>query len=83
MEQAAKTALQRGEDMSQTETAYYTALQQYVSDCRIALNQGNYELPPAPQLADFDVELQAYKQQVREEVAQEAASIGIDRKSVV
>ena len=77
MEQAAKTALQRGEDMSQTETAYYTALQQYVSDCRIALNQGNYELPPAPQLADFDVELQAYKQQVREEVAQEAASIGM------
>ena len=77
MEQAAKTALQRGEDMTQTETAYYTALQQYVSDCRIALNQGNYELPPAPRLTDFDVELQAYKQQVREEVAQEAASIGM------
>ena len=77
MEQAAKTAMLRGEDLTQTETAYYTAMQQYVSDCRGALNQGSYELPPVPQLADFDAELQAYKQQVREEIAQEAASAGM------
>ena len=77
MEQAASAAMRRGEDLTQTETAYYTVLQQYVSDCRGALNQGSYELPPVPQLADFDVELQAYKQQVREEIAQEAASAGM------
>ena len=77
MEQAAKTALRRGEDLTQTETAYYTAMQQYVSDCRGALNQGSYELPPVPQLADFDAELQAYKEQVREEIAQEAANAGM------
>ena len=77
MEQAAKTAMRRGEDLTQTETAYYTAMQQYVSDCRGALNQGSYELPPVPQLADFDAELQAYKQQVREEIAQESASAGM------
>ena len=77
MEQAAKTAMRRGEDLTQTENAYYTAMQQYVSDCRGALNQGSYELPPVPQLADFDAELQAYKEQVREEIAQEAASAGM------
>lgn len=77
MEQAAQAAMRRGEDLTQTETAYYTAMQQYVSDCRGALNQGSYELPPVPQLADFDAELQAYKQQVREEIAQEAASAGM------
>ena len=77
MEQAANAAMQRGEDLTQTETAYYTAMQQYVSDCRGALNQGSYELPPVPQLSDFDAELQAYKQQVREEIAQEAASAGM------
>ena len=77
MEQAAKTAMRRGEDLTQTETAYYTAMQQYVSDCRGELNQGSYELPPVPQLADFDAELQAYKKQVREEIAQEAASAGM------
>ena len=77
MEQAAKAAMQRGEELPPTEAAYYTALQQYVSDCRGALNQGNYELPPVPQLADFDAELQAYKEQVREEIAQEAASAGM------
>ena len=77
MEQAANAAMRRGEDLTQTETDYYTAIQQYVSDCRGALNQGSYELPPVPQLADFDAELQAYKQQVREEIAQEAASAGM------
>ncbi len=77
MERAANAAMRRGEDLTQTETAYYTAMQQYVSDCRGALNQGSYELPPVPQLADFDAELQAYKQQVREEIAQEAASAGM------
>ena len=77
MEQAANAAMRRGEDLTQTETDYYTALQQYVSDCRGALNQGSYELPPVPQLPDFDAELQAYKQQVREEIAQEAANAGM------
>lgn len=77
MEQAAQTVMQQGSDLSQTQTAYYTDLQRYVSDCRGALNQGNYELPPVPQLSDFDAELQAYKQQVKEEITQEAASAGM------
>ena len=34
-------------------------------------------MPPVPQLADFDVELEAYKEHVKEEIAQEAAAAGI------
>ena len=77
MEQAATAALQSGESMTPPETAYHTAVQTYVAECRGKLNSGDYELPPAPRLADFDPELQAYKEHVREEIAQEAAAAGM------
>lgn len=77
MEQAAAAALQSGESMTPPETAYHTAVQAYVAECRGKLNSGDYELPPAPRLADFDPELQAYKEHVKEEIAQEAAAAGM------
>ena len=77
MEHIATQALQENEAMTSTETAYHTAMKDYVSKCRTMVNQGNYELPPAPQLKDFDTELEAYKEHVKEEIAQEAAAAGM------
>ena len=77
MEQAATAALQSGESLTPTETDYHAAVQAYVAECRGKLNSGDYELPPAPRLADFDAELQAYKEHVKEEIAQEAATAGM------
>ncbi|MCM1488383.1 MAG: YodL domain-containing protein, partial [Firmicutes bacterium] len=77
MEHTATQALQGNEAMTSTETAYHTAMQEYVSQCRTMVNSGNYELPPAPQLKDFDTELEAYKEHVKEEIAQEAAAAGM------
>ena len=77
MERIATEALQNGDNLTPTETAYHTAMQAYVSECRGLINQGEYNLPPVPQLADFDVELQAYKEHVKEEIAQEAAAAGM------
>ena len=77
MERIAGEALQNGDNLTPTETAYHTAIQAYVSECRGLINQGEYHLPPVPQLADFDVELQAYKEHVKEEIAQEAADAGM------
>ena len=77
MEQAATDALQSGESMTPPETAYHTAVQAYVAECRGKLNSGDYELPPAPRLADFDPELQAYREHVKEEIAQETAAAGM------
>ena len=77
MEQAATKALQENGDMTPTETAYHTAMQEYVSKCRTMVNSGDYSLPPVPQLKDFDPELAAYKEHVKEEIAQEAAAAGM------
>ena len=77
MERIAGKALQAGDNMTPTETAYHTAIQAYVSECRGLVNQGEYHLPPVPQLRDFDVELAAYKEHVKEEIAQEAADAGM------
>ena len=41
------------------------------------LNQGQYDLPEPPKLADFDQSLQDYKAQVQAEIAQEAAAAGM------
>ena len=76
MERTAGEALQK-DNLTPTETAYHTAIQSYVSECRGLINQGEYHLPPIPRLADFDVELQAYKEHVKEEIAQEAADAGM------
>jgi len=77
MEQTAKTALQKSENMLSVEIAYHNAILEYVSKNREKINQGDYNLEPAPQLADFDTELQAYKEKVKEEIIQEAANAGM------
>ena len=41
------------------------------------LNQGRYDLPEPPKLADFDQSLQDYEAQVQAEIAQEAADAGM------
>ena len=74
MEQTATKALEENSGMTATETAYHTAMKEYVSKCRSMVNSGNYDLPPVPQLKDFDTELEAYKEHVKEEIAQEAAA---------
>ena len=77
MERIATEALQENGNMTPTETAYHTAMKAYVSECRSMVNSGNYDLPPAPQLKDFDTELTDYKEHVKEEIAQEAAAAGM------
>ena len=77
MERIATKALQENGNMTPTETAYHTAMKEYVSKCRTMVNSGDYNLPPAPQLKDFDTELAAYKEHVKEEIAQEAAAAGM------
>ena len=74
MEQTATKALEENSGMTATETAYHTAMKEYVSKCRAMVNSGDYSLPPVPQLKDFDTELEAYKEHVKEEIAQEAAA---------
>ena len=41
------------------------------------LNQGRYDLPEPPKLADFDQSLQDYEAQVQAEIAPEAAAAGM------
>ena len=77
MEQIAAKALEENSGMTATETAYHTAMKEYVSKCREMVNSGDYSLPPVPQLKDFDTELEAYKEHVKEEIAQEAAAAGM------
>ena len=77
MEQIAAKALEENSGMTATETAYHTAMKAYVSKCRAMVNSGDYNLPPVPQLKDFDTELAAYKEHVKEEIAQEAAAAGM------
>ena len=77
MEQIAAKALEENSGMTATETAYHTAMKEYVSECRAMVNSGDYSLPPVPQLKDFDTELEAYKEHVKEEIAQEAAAAGM------
>lgn len=77
MEQTATTALQEKQDISPEQTAYYNAVVAYVQDCRPLLNQGQYNLPEPPKLADFDQSLQDYEAQVQAEIAQEAAAAGM------
>jgi len=77
MEQIAAKALEENSGMTATETAYHTAMKEYVSECRAMVNSGDYSLPPVPQLKDFDTELEAYKEHVKKEIAQEAAAAGM------
>ena len=77
MEQAATAALREGQNILPEQTSYYTAVVTYVHDCRPMLNQGRYDLPEPPKLADFDQSLQDYEAQVQAEIAQEAAAAGM------
>ena len=77
MEQTATAALREGQNISPEQVAYYNAVVAYVQDCRPLLNQGQYNLPEPPKLADFDQSLQDYKAQVQAEIAQEAAAAGM------
>lgn len=77
MERISREALQSREKLTSTEVAYHTAIQAYVDECREIINHGEYNLPPVPQLRDFDMELQDYKKHVEEEIAQEAAAAGM------
>ena len=77
MEQTATTALREGQNILPEQTSYYAAVVAYVQDCRSMLNQGQYDLPEPPKLADFDQSLQDYEAQVQAEIAQEAATAGM------
>ena len=77
MEQAATAALREGQNISPEQAAYYNTVVAYVQDCRPLLNQGQYNLPEPPKLADFDQSLQDYEAQVQAEIAQEAAAAGM------
>lgn len=77
MEQAATAALREEQNISPEQTSYYNAVVTYVHDCRPMLNQGRYDLPEPPKLADFDQSLQDYEAQVQAEIAQEAAAAGM------
>ena len=77
MEQAATAALREGQNISPEQAAYYNTVVAYVQDCRPLLNQGQYDLPEPPKLADFDQTLQDYKAQVQAEIEQEAAAAGM------
>ncbi len=77
MEQAVKTALQKSKNMTSSEINYHSAMLEYVSKCREKINQDDYNLEPAPQFEDFNTEFQAYKEQVKEEITQEAAGVGM------
>ena len=70
--------IEEPDGLDRTNAAYYGAVQAYVTECRGQLNTGAYQLPAAPKKEDFiDPEYQAYREQVREEVKQEAAAAGL------
>ena len=84
MERAATDALavtakiEEPDGLDRTNAAYYGAVQAYVTECREQLNTDAYQLPEAPKKEDFiDPEYQAYREQIREEVTQEAAAAGM------
>ena len=77
MEREAQQPLQSGETLSPEQTAYFNAVLDYVRECRPLLNQGQYQLPEPPRLADFDVDLQEYKAHVMDEIQREAAAAGM------
>lgn len=73
-------AMPEPDALDQSKIAYYEAMQTYVDDCRHELNTatGEYHLPEMPKEQDtYTPELLAYREQVREEVRQEAAAAGM------
>jgi len=79
-ERTAADMLESGAELTPEQTAYFNAVLSHVDACREKLNAGDYDLPDPPQLADFSqeaAEMEAYKDHVREEIAQEAAAAGM------
>ena len=79
-ERTAADMLESGAELTPEQTAYFNAVLSHVDACREKLNAGDYDLPDTPQLADFSqeaAEMEAYKDHVREEIAQEAAAAGM------
>ena len=62
LERTAGEALKVGDNLPPAKAAYYTAVQTYAAKCRGLLNQGKYNLPPVPQLTDFDSKSQPQPQ---------------------
>ena len=77
MEREAKRPLRSAEPLTEQETAYFKAVLSYVQEYRPLLNEGNYQFPEQPKLADFDLSLQDYRDQVEAEIQQEAATAGM------
>lgn len=77
MEQFARDAQQYVLEHSASEMEYFDAVLTYVQAMRRKLNSGEYDLPPAPHLSDFDPELERYKEQVIEEIRAEAAALNM------
>ena len=79
-ERTAADMLESGAELTPEQTTYFNAVLSHVDACREKLNAGDYDLPDPPQLADFSqeaAEMEAYKDHVREEIAQEAAAAGM------
>lgn len=79
-ERTAADMLESGAELTPEQTAYFNAVLSHVDACREKLNAGDYDLPDPPQFADFSqeaAEMEAYKDHVREEIAQEAAAAGM------
>lgn len=79
-ERTAADMLESGAELTPEQTAYFNAVLSHVDACREKLNAGDYDLPDPPQLSDFSqeaAEMEAYKDHVREEIAQEAAAAGM------
>lgn len=72
MEKSARDAQQYVLEHSASELKYFDAVLAWVQRCRKMLNSGEYNLPRAPFLADFDPELEEYKRAVIEEIRAEA-----------
>lgn len=79
-ERTAADMLESGAELTPEQTAYFNAVLSHVDACREKLNAGDYDLPDPPQLSDFSqeaAEMEAYKDHVREEIAQEATAAGM------
>ena len=86
MEAAARATIRERKEtqildpLEQGTLSYFEAMAAHAKDCRQELNTaaGAYHFPEAPKLEDFLAPyISGYKQQVQEEVKQEAASYGM------
>lgn len=77
MENAAREAQRYVVEHTADELAYFDEVLVWVKNCRVMLNRGEYALPPAPYLATYDKELEAYKAQVMAEIQAEADALNL------